>query len=115
MSDDYAQKPTQEYGTTRGSSSTGNSIQNLLVTLSVAGLWLLVTAAAPQGGGYAPAAAQPAQPLIDLLGLVDDNGAVAAEAGGAAARAARRRSRAGVPRGGGPAQKGGSKTKPMPL
>lgn len=54
MSDDYAQKPTQEYGTTRGSSSTGNSIQNLLVTLSVAGLWLLVTAAAPQGGYGAP-------------------------------------------------------------
>lgn len=54
MSDDYAQKPTQEYGTTRDSSSTGNSIQNLLVTLSVAGLWLLVTAAAPQGGYGAP-------------------------------------------------------------
>ena len=54
MSDDYAQKPTQEYGTTRVSSSTGNSIQNLLVTLSVAGLWLLVTAAAPQGGYGAP-------------------------------------------------------------
>ncbi|EOD40893.1 hypothetical protein EMIHUDRAFT_439512 [Emiliania huxleyi CCMP1516] len=53
MSDDYAQKPTQEYGTTRDS-STGNSIQNLLVTLSVAGLWLLVTAAAPQGGYGAP-------------------------------------------------------------
>ena len=53
MSDDYAQKPTQEYGTTR-SSSTGNSIQNLLVTLSVAGLWLLVTAAAPEGGYGAP-------------------------------------------------------------
>jgi len=50
MSDDYAQKPAQEYGTTRVSSSTGNSIQNLLVTLSVAGLWLLVTAAAPEGG-----------------------------------------------------------------
>jgi len=52
MSDDYVQKPTQEYGTTRA--STGNSIQNLLVTLSVAGLWLLVTAAAPQGGYGAP-------------------------------------------------------------
>ena len=54
MSDDYAQKPTQEYGTTRVSSSTGNSIQNLLVTLSVAGLWLLVTAAAPLSGYGAP-------------------------------------------------------------
>ena len=54
MSDDYAQKPTQEYGTTRVSSSTGNSIQNLLVTLSVAGLWLVVTAAAPLGGYGAP-------------------------------------------------------------
>merc|ERR1719440_964764 len=54
MFDDYAQKPTQEYDTTRVSSSTGNSIQNLLVTLSVAGLWLLVTAAAPLGGYGAP-------------------------------------------------------------
>jgi len=47
MSDSYVQKPV---GDNHMRSSTGNAVQNLLVALSVAGLWLIVTAAEPQDG-----------------------------------------------------------------
>ena len=46
-SDSYVQKPV---GDIHMRSSTGNAVQNLLVALSVAGLWLIVTAAEPQDG-----------------------------------------------------------------
>jgi len=47
MSDSYVHKPV---GDNHMRSSTGNAVQNLLVALSVAGLWLIVTAAEPQDG-----------------------------------------------------------------
>ena len=48
MSDSYVQKPAGDNN--MRSSGTGNAVQNLLVALSVAGLWLIVTAAEPQDG-----------------------------------------------------------------
>merc|ERR1719253_2156529 len=44
MSDSYVQKPV---GDNNMRSPAGNAVQNLLVALSIAGLWLLVTAAEP--------------------------------------------------------------------